>query len=299
MIDWIDRFEGRLVRIESWALVACVLLMLAFASYNVFYRNALIPLQESLRTSGPAAVESEEDDGGGPGEPSSESEGPSGFEGGFGDEDEEADEGSGFEGGFGAPEGDGDGSRRDGDSGDGRAGGGEAEPAGGPPPEGSLARRAIGWIDAAKIGWIDVFLRQLVLLVGFLGAMLAVPRSEHITIDAVGQFLEGRAQHVVDAATSLFATVVCVVLAASGWQLVELGLRYPRELFPWAPEWTFQAMFPVGFALIAVHFALRTLASGARGLSGETDSPDTDIADEADDEAPEPDEEGDGEEATG
>ena len=325
MLESLQKIEDALVRVESSVLVVCVLLMLALAGYNVFYRNALIPYQNYLRTSGPPVsdsaesetegeggtreegdskrdgAESESDDGaegfgggfGGGGEESGdeESDESGGFEGGFGaGENESEDSAEGFGGGFGSPDDESEPSSEDETEGFGGGfGGGEKEakggsaesatesaeareerteppsdeePVGGPPKEGTFAAWLIDFIDTIKLAWIDILLRQLVLIVGFLGAMVASRRREHITIDAVGQFLEGRAKHGVDALTGLVASGVCVFLAYSGWELVKIGLKWPRDLLPFAQEWTFQLMFPVGFGLMALHFLLRSVESG-------------------------------------
>jgi TRAP-type C4-dicarboxylate transport system permease small subunit len=353
MLETILDLEKKLIRVETWLLVACVVAMLVLAGYNVAYRNLLVPWQTQLLTSGPpvtatsgeaeekaeseqepagdAAKASEEGDfEGGFGAPSDDDEDETseegGFEGGFGapaDEpeaddapEESDDEEPGFEGGFGAqpddggdeaddaPEPDDDGgfeggfgASDDAESNDDEIGGGFgasgdetspdetgekadgdsdeldasavaeeagddiAEPTGGPPPEGSFADTMVGVIDAMKLGWIDVLLRQLVIISGFLGAMIAARRRNHITIDAVGKLLEGRPRHIVDAITSSVSAGVCLVLAVAGWDLVKIGLDFPTELLPFAQEWTFQLAFPIGFGLLALHFAIRVYES--------------------------------------
>jgi len=343
MIDWIETLEDKLVRVETWALVGCVVGMLVLAGYNVLYRNALIPLQTHLRTSGPAAEASEEggrsadtdedpseiaddgaeddetdgfgggvgrgaEQGGSESDESGSNDEAGGFDGGFGggsEDDEPAeeepgteDEADGFGGGFGGGASDGDDDSAE-DESDGFGGGfgdeggvetggepdrgapvangesrvtsHESRVRGGPPPEGSLAARVVETIDAIKLPWIDIFLRQLVLVVGFLGAMLAARRREHITIDAVGQIVTGRTRDAVDTGTSIFAALICAVLASSGWDLVDLGMQFPRELLPGAKQWQFQMMFPIGFGLTGLHFALRAVDSGRRAFAGEGD----------------------------
>jgi TRAP-type C4-dicarboxylate transport system permease small subunit len=104
-------------------------------------------------------------------------------------------------------------------------------------------------------------LRQLVIITGFLGAMLATRQRSHITVDAVGKLLKGRTEHVVHTITSLVAAVVCVFLALSGWDLVSIGREFPRQLIPWLKDWHFQLAFPIGWGLLAFHFAMRTVES--------------------------------------
>jgi TRAP-type C4-dicarboxylate transport system permease small subunit len=137
-------------------------------------------------------------------------------------------------------------------------------PKGGPPPPGSFAAWAVDFIDAIKLDWIDIFLRQLVIIVAFLGAMLATRRRKHINIDALSRVLPTSAVRWVSMGTNLLAIVVCLVLAGAGLELVKISRAHPKELMPWADEWTFQLMFPIGFSLLALHFIVRLLevASG-------------------------------------
>lgn len=338
MLQSILKLEEKLADLEALLLVFFVLLMLGLATYNVFYRNVLVPIQvASLTEDAPSTTEqatapaapsgddgaSDEaagdpsgfgggfgdegaDDsagfGGGFGDapaPEGEAEDAAGFGGGFGDEpteeeakepatgeatDEAPDPADGFGGGFDAPEGaddgaDGFGGGFDAPAGDGAEGfgggfeGGDTE---GPDGEGSappvtatdtaayaqpeppfIARL----IDDLKIEWIDVVLRQLVLVVGFLGAMLATRRRKHITIDALSKVLSQRALYWSQVVTSFVALVVCLVLVSAGTDLVKISIEYPKELVSFADEWHFQLVFPIGFALLSLHFAIRIFES--------------------------------------
>lgn len=189
-----------------------------------------------------------------------------GFGGGFGASEDDSDEDEGFAGGFGG------GFGEDTENANTEEKGAEpqapappavakkaAEPVGGPPPEGSMAARIIWVINAIKFSWIDSLLRQLVIICGFLGAMLATRRKNHISIDIFGRFLKGRAARVCEATTSLAATVVCALLAVSGWELVQIGIEYPQDIIPWVTQWQFQLIFPIGWGLLGVHFLLRSL----------------------------------------
>lgn len=387
MYAFVSKLERGLVRIETWGLVVSLLLMLALAGYDIFYRNALMPLQAMLRTSGPpvsASPPSSDDSASAPepradtgrgstsksgfgggfgGRDSTDSDvgtsaEPSGFQGGFGSggETESSDEttsetsdeagsdgfqggfghdnasntsddettAEGFQGGFGSGGAESSSSddetaraRKAGrtapdtsehssaNSGSGGFGGGfagneshssepsessevdteshasastreRAPPVGGPPRPDSWAARAIEVIDALQFTWIDLLLRQMVLIVGFLGALLATRRREHITIDVAHQIASKQTRRWLDAITSFVATVVCVCLALSGWQLVQIGLKWPRELLPGLQEWVFQLIFPIGFGLMTIHFLVRCLESGWHAASGEPLAPETD-----------------------
>jgi TRAP-type C4-dicarboxylate transport system permease small subunit len=135
----------------------------------------------------------------------------------------------------------------------------DAIPKGGPPPTGSFAAWAVTFIDDIKLDWIDIFLRQLVIIVAFFGAMLATQRGKHINIDALSKVLPPGVRRVVGVLLPLTAVAVCLVLARAGWDLVQISRAFPKDLLPSVPEWTLQLMFPVGFGLLAVHFAIRVL----------------------------------------
>lgn len=134
-------------------------------------------------------------------------------------------------------------------------------PQGGPPPAGSFAAWAVDFVDTIKLDWIDVFLRQLVIIVAFLGAMIATRRSKHINIDALSKAMPRSARRVIPVVLNLVSLGVCLVLASAGWDLVKISQEFPKDLVPWAQEWEFQLMFPIGFGLMAVHFAVRLLES--------------------------------------
>jgi TRAP-type C4-dicarboxylate transport system permease small subunit len=53
------------------------------------------------------------------------------------------------------------------------------------------------------------------------------------------------------------AVIVCLLLAVAGRDLVRIGQEYPKDILPFAVEWQLQLAFPIGFGLLAVHFAVR------------------------------------------
>jgi TRAP-type C4-dicarboxylate transport system permease small subunit len=157
----------------------------------------------------------------------------------------------------------------------------DGQPQGGPPPPGSFAAWAVDFIDAIKLDWIDIFLRQLVIIVAFLGAMLATRRRKHINIDAMSRLLSGSAVRWVSMATNLLAIIVCLVLASAGLELVKVSRAHPKDLMPWADEWMFQLMFPVGFSLLALHFIVRLLEVATGHVSDDEATPSVTPPDEA------------------
>jgi TRAP-type C4-dicarboxylate transport system permease small subunit len=138
-------------------------------------------------------------------------------------------------------------------------------PQGGPPPPGSFAAWGVAFIEKLRLDWIDVLLRQLVILTSFLGAALATARGKHINIDALGKLLPQWLRRWTAVTTNLLALGVCLVLASAGKDLVAISREYPSEVTPFLDEWHLQLMFPLGFGLLALHFAVR-VAEGVLGL---------------------------------
>ena len=105
--------------------------------------------------------------------------------------------------------------------------------------------------------WIDVVLRQLVILVSFFGAMMATRTGKHINVDALSKLVPPAGRRALAVVTNALAVAVCVVFARAGAELVEIGREHPSPLTSWADEWVFQLMFPFGFGLVAFHFGVR------------------------------------------
>jgi TRAP-type C4-dicarboxylate transport system permease small subunit len=116
-----------------------------------------------------------------------------------------------------------------------------------------LLRNAFG----TSLGWGDVLVRQLVMWAGFIGAAVAASEERHISIDALTKFLAKRWAHVVRVVTNAFAAVVAGFLANAAWGLVSSEQQSPNgDLLPGVPEWVGLAIIPVGYVLIAIHFAI-------------------------------------------
>jgi len=205
-----------------------------------------------------------------------------GFGGGFGSEEKPAeDPGAGFGGGFGGGFGSDNAAASESESDDGFGGGfgggfGDAKPTAEAPPADSpkpapadsvvaeptaFVAAVDRFVLALRVEWIDVLLRHLVLVCGFLGAMLATRRRKHITIDALSKVLPAKVLPYADGVTAALSAFICVILAISGWDFVKIGLEFPKELAWWADEWVFQLVFPIGFGLLAFHFLVRVAES--------------------------------------
>ena len=107
--------------------------------------------------------------------------------------------------------------------------------------------------------WGDIFLRHLVLWVGFLGASIATRDNRHINIDITTRSMPPNLRRIVHVATSLIAAGVSVVLTKAAITFVALERESETILFGNVPTWWLQVIIPVGFALIGFRFVLRAL----------------------------------------
>lgn len=104
--------------------------------------------------------------------------------------------------------------------------------------------------------WGDIFLRHLVLWVGFIGASIATREEKHINIDVFSRFMKGRSKLVAQGIVYFFAMYISVLLTEAAWDFVLEEKEYETILFNNIASWYFQIIIPIGFALMSLRFAL-------------------------------------------
>jgi TRAP-type C4-dicarboxylate transport system permease small subunit len=118
--------------------------------------------------------------------------------------------------------------------------------------------------------WADSFLKHLVLWVGFLGASVAAHENKQFAMDAATRLFEGKIASVVNLVVSVFTAGVSIVLTSASWTFLEMEREAASILFSvgsWhAPAWIFQVILPGGFALLAFHYAVKSLQAAAELL---------------------------------
>ncbi len=104
--------------------------------------------------------------------------------------------------------------------------------------------------------WADLFLRQGVLWVGFLGASLATREGRHISIEVLSHFFPPGLVRFLARITQLAAAVVSGFLAISAFQFVRMEQEAGSTLFLDIPGWIFQIVLPYCFSVVALRFFL-------------------------------------------
>ncbi|MFQ5672542.1 MAG: TRAP transporter small permease [Nitrospinales bacterium] len=111
--------------------------------------------------------------------------------------------------------------------------------------------------------WADVFLRQLVLWVGFLGASLATRAGRHIAIDFLPHFMSPRWRTVSGVVVRLSAAGISGYLAWAAWKFVQFEREGGATLFLNLPGWIFETILPFSFSVIALRFLLQAAGGSA------------------------------------
>lgn len=103
----------------------------------------------------------------------------------------------------------------------------------------------------------ETLLRYLVLLVTFMGAVLAVREERHIRLDLVLTWISASRRGWLLRVFNVLTAVVCATFA---WAAVRF-LRVEWEMAQAGHEWTaaLAAILPIGFGLIALHAVLAAL----------------------------------------
>lgn len=105
--------------------------------------------------------------------------------------------------------------------------------------------------------WGDVAARNLVLWVGFLGAILAARDERHFHLDVLSRFLPAKGKVWLQRISSLFATVICYYLGTASMAFLEI--EADSKTFLDLPIPVVEVIIPAGFFLMMVQFGLRTI----------------------------------------
>lgn len=108
----------------------------------------------------------------------------------------------------------------------------------------------------SSLAWADEALRLLVLWSAMLGAVAATRDNVHLRIDLLSRFLPAVWRRAVAVFVEIFAAGVSALLAWYSWRFVAESREFGDQVLGNWPAWPFQAVLPVGFALIAYRYLL-------------------------------------------
>lgn len=101
---------------------------------------------------------------------------------------------------------------------------------------------------------IEIINRNLLVICGTMGAIIATSKLRHIKVDALTPLMSARILSLLSCPLSLFSALVCVVMCYHAAMFVADEWHY----IPVNQRWTlpFTLIYPLGFGLLGVHFLL-------------------------------------------
>ena len=104
---------------------------------------------------------------------------------------------------------------------------------------------------------IDIINRNLLVICGLMGAVLATAKHTHIKTDAINVLLSKKIKSRLQLPLALFASLICIALSYYS----SIFVLDEWEYMPINERWTlpFTLVYPISFALMGVHFVLNEI----------------------------------------
>ncbi|MGE5047527.1 MAG: TRAP transporter large permease subunit [Deltaproteobacteria bacterium] len=123
---------------------------------------------------------------------------------------------------------------------------------------------AVRRLTGGSVPGAAVYTEHLTLWVGFLGAMLATATGHHLALSTVEFLPEGKPRLYARTFGSAVTTFICALLAYASLDMVLLDKGRVDTLAGGVPEWWFEVIMPVGFAVMSIRGALRAPDKAAK-----------------------------------
>lgn len=99
---------------------------------------------------------------------------------------------------------------------------------------------------------IEIINRNLLIICGTMGAVIATSKFRHIKIDALCSFMSARQLALLRCPLALFSATVCILMAYYAGIFVIDEWEYAPANERWALPFTL--IYPFGFSLLGLHF---------------------------------------------
>ena len=104
------------------------------------------------------------------------------------------------------------------------------------------------------ISWATPMLGVLLLWLTLSGAVVAVRKDRHISINILARNFSPPIMCLTYAMTKLFTTIVCAVVAYYGALFVQLDYEQGSTLFADLPAWACELIIPISFSLLSIRY---------------------------------------------
>jgi len=101
---------------------------------------------------------------------------------------------------------------------------------------------------------IEIINRNLLIICGAMGAVLATSKLRHIKIDALTIFMSERQISLLRCPLALFSAIICLLMSYYAGIFVMDEWQYAPSNERWALPFNF--IYPFGFGLLGMHFLL-------------------------------------------
>ncbi len=101
---------------------------------------------------------------------------------------------------------------------------------------------------------IEIINRNLLVLCGSMGAVIATAKLRHIKIDVLTAFMKNRHVTMICCPLALFSSFICAIMSYHAGIFVLDEWQYAPANERWALPFTLT--YPIGFSLLSIHFFL-------------------------------------------
>jgi tripartite ATP-independent transporter DctM subunit len=110
----------------------------------------------------------------------------------------------------------------------------------------------------AGIEGSSIYVQNLCLWVGFLGALIASGEKRHIILMNIASFMPARLQGIAEALANGVSAAVTTGLFCASWQFVRAEMGSPLRIAGWLPQWVPETVLPVVFGLMTLRWMDQT-----------------------------------------
>ena len=121
--------------------------------------------------------------------------------------------------------------------------------------------------------WVEPLVRQMLLWVTLMGAVVATRDHNHMTVDAIWRFLPpGRIKFGAGFICDTFATLICALLTYSTFLVFKMEFDVPQggDIMPGLPLWGSLLTLPLAFAIMTLRFVRFSILSLVNFIRGES-----------------------------
>jgi len=104
------------------------------------------------------------------------------------------------------------------------------------------------------LSWATPMLGVLLLWLTLSGAVVAVRKDRHISINILARKFSPPAMCLTYAITKLFTTIVCAIVAYYGAHFVRMDYELGTTLFADLPAWACELIIPISFSLLSIRY---------------------------------------------